>query len=143
MVELTLDQMAAGGMYDQLGGGFHRYSVDAQWLVPHFEKMLYDNAQLAQVYLDGYRQLGHQRYAAVVQQTLRWVLREMTSPEGGFYSTQDADTEGEEGLFYLWTPEEIDTLLSEEDAKIAKHLLGHRTWWQLRRSHDPHQSRRR
>jgi uncharacterized protein YyaL (SSP411 family) len=124
MVEVTLDQMAAGGMYDQLGGGFHRYSVDAQWLVPHFEKMLYDNAQLAQVYLDGYRQLGHQRYATVVQQTLRWVLREMTAPEGGFYSTQDADTEGEEGLFYLWSPEEIDALLSEEDAKIAKLYWG-------------------
>jgi uncharacterized protein YyaL (SSP411 family) len=124
MVELTLDQMAAGGLYDQLGGGFHRYSVDAQWLVPHFEKMLYDNAQLAQVYLDAYRQLGHERYAAVVQETLRWVLREMTSPEGGFYSALDADTEGEEGLFYLWTPEEIDALLSEEDANIAKLYWG-------------------
>jgi len=120
MVELTLDQMAAGGINDQIGGGFHRYSVDARWLVPHFEKMLYDNAQLAQVYLDAYRQFGHERYATVVQRTLRWVLREMTAPEGGFYSAQDADTEGEEGLFYLWTPEEIDAVLSEEDAAIAK-----------------------
>ena len=124
MVEVTLNQMAAGGMYDQLGGGFHRYAVDAQWLVPHFEKMLYDSAQLAQVYLDAYRQFGHARYATVVQQTLRWVLREMTGPEGGFYSAQDADTEGEEGLFYLWTPEEIDALLSKEDASIARLYWG-------------------
>lgn len=124
MVELTLDQMAAGGMYDQLGGGFHRYSVDAEWLVPHFEKMLYDNAQLAQVYLDAYRQLGHPDYAGVVRATLRWVLREMTAPEGGFYATLDADTEGEEGLFYLWTPEEVDTVLSGDDASIAKLFWG-------------------
>jgi hypothetical protein len=124
MVTHTLQKMAAGGMYDQLGGGFHRYSVDAEWLVPHFEKMLYDNAQLARVYLDAYRQLGHPDYAGVVRATLRWVLREMTSPEGGFYSTLDADTEGEEGRFYLWTPEEIDALLPEEDARIAKPYWG-------------------
>jgi uncharacterized protein YyaL (SSP411 family) len=124
MIELTLDQMAAGGMYDQLGGGFHRYSVDAEWLVPHFEKMLYDNAQLAQVYLDAYRQLGDPHYAGLARATLQWVLREMTAPEGGFYSTLDADTEGEEGLFYLWTPEEVDAVLPEEDARIAKLYWG-------------------
>ena len=124
MIELTLDQMAAGGLYDQLGGGFHRYSVDAEWLVPHFEKMLYDNAQLTQVYLDAYRQLGEPHYAGIARATLQWVLREMTAPEGGFYSTLDADTEGEEGLFYLWTPEEIDALLSEGDARIAKLYWG-------------------
>ncbi len=124
MVELTLDHMAAGGLYDQLGGGFHRYSVDAEWLVPHFEKMLYDNAQLVQVYLDAYRQLGDPHYAGIVRTTLQWVLREMTAPEGGFYATLDADTEGEEGLFYLWTPEEIDALLSEADARIAKLYWG-------------------
>jgi uncharacterized protein YyaL (SSP411 family) len=124
MIELTLDQMADGGMYDQLGGGFHRYSVDAEWLVPHFEKMLYDNAQLAQIYLDAYRQLDNPHYAGIARATLHWVLREMTAPEGGFYSTLDADTEGEEGLFYLWTPEEIDALLSEEDARIAKLYWG-------------------
>ncbi len=120
MIELTLDKMAAGGMYDQLGGGFHRYSVDAEWLVPHFEKMLYDNAQLAQVYLDAYRQLDHPHYAGIARATLHWVLREMTSPEGAFYSTLDADTEGEEGLFYLWTPDELEALLSPEDARIAE-----------------------
>ena len=124
MIELTLDQMAAGGMCDQLGGGFHRYSVDAEWLVPHFEKMLYDNAQLAQVYLDAYRQLGNPHYAGVARATLRWVLREMTSPDGAFYSTLDADTEGEEGLFYLWTPDEIDAVLSADDARIAKLFWG-------------------
>jgi uncharacterized protein YyaL (SSP411 family) len=124
MIELTLDQMAAGGMYDQLGGGFHRYSVDAEWLVPHFEKMLYDNAQLAQVYLDAYRQLDDPHYAGIARATLQWVLREMTAPEGGFYSTLDADTEGEEGLFYLWTPEEVDAVLPEEDARIAKLYWG-------------------
>jgi uncharacterized protein len=117
-VELTLDKMAHGGMYDQLGGGFHRYSVDEKWLVPHFEKMLYDNALLARLYLDTYLVTGNEFYKQVVIETLDYVRREMTDANGGFYSTQDADSEGEEGKFFVWTPEEVKTLLGEEDARL-------------------------
>jgi len=114
MVRLTLDRMAAGGIYDHLGGGFARYSVDARWLVPHFEKMLYDNALLARAYTDAYLVTGDANYARVVRETLDYVLRDMTDPAGGFYSTEDADSEGEEGLFYTWTPDEIEAVLGEE-----------------------------
>jgi uncharacterized protein len=106
MVTKTLDAMAAGGMYDLLGGGFHRYSVDRQWLVPHFEKMLYDNALLASTYLHGWVVTGNERYRRVVEETLDYVLRELALPEGGLASAQDADTEGVEGLTFTWTPEE-------------------------------------
>ncbi len=114
MVRLTLDRMAAGGIYDHLGGGFARYSVDERWLVPHFEKMLYDNALLARAYTDAYLVTGDENYARVVRETLDYVLRDMTDPAGGFYSTEDADSEGEEGLFYTWTPDEIEAVLGEE-----------------------------
>ena len=114
IVELTLRKMAHGGMYDQLGGGFHRYSTDAFWLVPHFEKMLYDNALLARLYLHAYQVTGQPEYKRIVEETLDYVVREMTDSGGGFYSTQDADSEGEEGKFFVWTVAEIKAILGEE-----------------------------
>jgi uncharacterized protein YyaL (SSP411 family) len=108
MVRRTLDGMAAGGMYDLVGGGFHRYSVDDRWLVPHFEKMLYDNALLASAYLHAWVVLGEDRYRSVVEETLDYIVRELRLPEGGFASAQDADTAGVEGLTYTWTPDEIE-----------------------------------
>jgi uncharacterized protein YyaL (SSP411 family)/aryl-alcohol dehydrogenase-like predicted oxidoreductase len=118
MVRKTLDAMAAGGMYDQIGGGFARYSTDERWLVPHFEKMLYDNALLAKTYLEAYQVTDDPAYRRVATETLEYVLREMTSPEGGFYSATDADSEGVEGKFFVWTPEEIRVATpSEEDAR--------------------------
>jgi uncharacterized protein YyaL (SSP411 family) len=113
MVRATLDGMAAGGMYDVLGGGFHRYSVDEAWLVPHFEKMLYDNALLAQVYLHAWLVTGDERYRRIVEATLDYMVRELRLPEGGFASAQDADTDGVEGLTYTWTPDEVEKVLGE------------------------------
>jgi uncharacterized protein len=118
IIETTLKHMAHGGIYDQLGGGFHRYSVDAEWLVPHFEKMLYDNALLSRLYLHTYLVTGEPFYLRIATQTLDYVAREMTSPEGGFYSTQDADSEGEEGKFFLWTPAQVREALAEQDASL-------------------------
>jgi len=120
MVENTLRRMARGGMYDQLGGGFHRYSVDERWLVPHFEKMLYDNGLLCWVYLETFQVTGDAFYADIARDILDYSLREMMRSEGGFYSTQDADSEGEEGLFFSWLPEEVEALVGEED---AAHLM--------------------
>ena len=124
MVLTTCDKMAAGGIHDQLGGGFARYSVDAQWLVPHFEKMLYDNAQLAQLYLDAYLVSGDSRYAEVVRDILDYVLRDMTHSEGGFYSAEDADSEGHEGKFYCWTHDELSKLLTPEEFNVTARYFG-------------------
>ncbi len=121
IVELTLDAMMAGGIYDQVGGGFARYSVDREWLIPHFEKMLYDNALLARVYLHGWQALGHERYRRVCTETLDWALREMRGAEGGFFSALDADSEGEEGRFYVWTESEVQELLGEAADEVIAH----------------------
>ncbi len=122
-VTLTLDRMAMGGIYDQIGGGFHRYSVDEQWLVPHFEKMLYDNALLVPLYLDAYRVTQAQTYRRVAEETLDYLLREMTHPEGGFFSSQDADSEGEEGKFYVWDFSAFEQLLPADEGALARRYF--------------------
>ncbi len=124
MLELTLDKMAAGGMYDQIGGGFHRYSTDAFWLIPHFEKMLYDNALLARLYTHAYQATRNPSYAKVAQGILDYVLREMRHPDGGFYSAQDADSEGVEGKFFVWRPEQLVSILGRENAEIVADYFG-------------------
>jgi uncharacterized protein len=124
MVLHTCDCMARGGIHDQLGGGFARYSVDAEWLVPHFEKMLYDNAQLTQLYLDAFLVSGEARHAEVARDILAYVLRDMTHPEGGFYSAEDADSEGHEGKFYCWTRAELSGLLTPEEFNVAVQYFG-------------------
>lgn len=124
MVEMTLEKMAYGGIYDQLGGGFHRYSTDAFWLVPHFEKMLYDNALLARLYLHAWQITGRDLYRRVTEETLDYVLREMTDPLDGFYSAQDADSEGVEGKFFVWTPEEMRSVLGEYEGNMLGGFYG-------------------
>ena len=120
MAQRTLDAMAAGGIYDQLGGGFARYATDAEWLVPHFEKMLYDNAQLARAYLHAWQVTGERHYREVVEETLDYVLREMVTPEGGFVASQDADTDGAEGATYVWTAAEVAEVLGADAPLFAE-----------------------
>ena len=123
-VDDTLSRMAMGGIYDHLGGGFHRYSTDRKWLVPHFEKMLYDNAQLGEVYSEAYRRTNKQAYREVAEGIFDFVLREMTDLQGGFYSALDAETDGVEGAFYVWSPEEVQTLLPADDAQVFMKVYG-------------------
>lgn len=123
MVEKTLQALRAGGIFDQVGFGFHRYSTDQEWLVPHFEKMLYDQALLAIAYVDAYQVTGKKEYADTARKVLDYVLRDMTSPEGGFYSAEDADSEGVEGKFYVWTRDDLQKVLGPVDAKVAEHVF--------------------
>ena len=124
MVEFTLDKMAGGGIHDQIGGGFHRYSTDAFWLVPHFEKMLYDNALLTRLYTHAYQVTANEQYRRTAERVIDYVIREMTSPDGGFYSAQDADSEGVEGKFFVWRPEQLTDVLGPADAAIVADYYG-------------------
>ncbi len=124
MVEKTLLSMRSGGIFDQIGFGFHRYSVDEKWLVPHFEKMLYDQALLALAYTDAFLATGDERYAKVVRQIFEYVTREMQSPEGGFYCAQDADSEGKEGIFFTWTPAQVANILGKDAGEIFCRAYG-------------------
>ncbi len=123
IVKETLDSMHNGGIYDQIGFGFHRYSVDQEWLVPHFEKMLYDQAMIAIAYIETYQATGNEKYKKAAEEIFEYVLRDMQSPEGGFYSAEDADSEGVEGKFYVWSKNEIFEVLDEEDAKFASKIF--------------------
>jgi len=140
MATLTLDKMAHGGMYDQVGGGFHRYSTDDHWLVPHFEKMLYDNALLARVYVDAYRATGDQLYKRIAGETLDFVAREMRDPNGAFYSTQDADSEGVEGKFYVWSNDEFRHVVGEDADTLADYfdVTAHGNWEETNILHVKH-----
>ncbi|NNC66278.1 MAG: thioredoxin domain-containing protein [Gammaproteobacteria bacterium] len=124
MATLTLTRMADGGLYDQIGGGFFRYTVDGQWTIPHFEKMLYDNSALLSVYVDAYAATGEETFARVASETADWVLRDMQDSEGAFYATLDADSEGVEGRFYLWTPDELAEILDNDENAIASERFG-------------------
>jgi len=138
MVLHTCDRMAAGGIHDQIGGGFSRYSVDARWLVPHFEKMLYDNAQLVALYLDAHLAGGRPEHAEAARDIIRYVLRDMTDPEGGFYSAEDADSEGKEGKFYCWTKEELSGLLTTGEFNVAARYFGVTTQGNFADHSDPY-----
>jgi uncharacterized protein YyaL (SSP411 family) len=116
--ELTLNMMMCGGIYDQLGGGFSRYAIDERWIIPHFEKMLYDNAILARTYLDAFKYTKNEHYRTICQETLEYILNEMSHPEGGYYSAEDADSEGSEGVYYTWTFQEVHEVLSNEEAEF-------------------------
>jgi uncharacterized protein YyaL (SSP411 family) len=125
MLHFTLDRMAMGGIYDQLGGGFHRYSTERTWTVPHFEKMLYDNAQLVEIYATAYRATKNPLYRRIVEETLAFTAREMTSPDGAFYSALDADSDGEEGQFYVWTDKDIESVLTDKaEADLVRTVFG-------------------
>lgn len=124
MVELTLEKMAGGGIRDHLGGGFHRYSVDDRWVIPHFEKMLYDNALISKIYFDTYKITKKEYFAQIGEEILYYILREMTSSEGGFYSSQDADTDGQEGNLFLWTKDQIIDLLGKDNGEIFSAYFG-------------------
>ncbi|TWC38592.1 hypothetical protein FBY03_10689 [Pseudomonas sp. SJZ079] len=123
-LQLTLARMAGGGLYDQLGGGFARYCVDQRWAVPHFEKMLYDNGQLVKLYADAYRATGQPEWRRVFEDCIGYLLRDLSHPEGGFYASEDADSEGEEGRFYAWTPAQLQAVLGAEDAALACRAYG-------------------
>ncbi len=124
MATLTLSRMATGGLYDQVGGGFYRYSVDQRWAIPHFEKMLYDNAALLAIYSDGHAATGESLFARIAGETADWVIRDLQDPAGGFYATLDADSEGQEGRFYLWTPAQLEQLLTAEENTVAREHYG-------------------
>jgi uncharacterized protein YyaL (SSP411 family) len=139
----TLHAMASGGIYDQLGGGFCRYSVDEKWMIPHFEKMLYDNGPLLSLYSQAWQASGHKVFRRIVGETADWVMREMQAPDGGYYATLDADSEGEEGRFYVWTPSEVESLLASDEYAVASRVYGldsaanfEGKWWHLHVYHD-------